>query len=83
MDSTIDVLKLMQNLTSLQITIQNETEAETIIKELAQLKTLNGIDVNREMLYGCDTDTVPLDDTVSNQPTVSTQTKIKMTQWPA
>ena len=37
----------MQNL---EITIENETQAESVITQLANLRVLNGIDVNRDML---------------------------------
>ena len=37
----------MQNL---EITIENETQAESVITQLVNLRVLNGIDVNRDML---------------------------------
>ena len=40
----------MRNLKDLWITIQNENEAELIIKKVTNLKVLNGIEVNRNVL---------------------------------
>ena len=50
-DQVVSVLRQLNSLESLQIMIKNESEAETIIRDIVTLRFLNGHEVNREALY--------------------------------